>query len=232
MIIFIQARYNSKRLYGKVLKKIYDKTLLGWIIDRLNKSNLGIAIAVLTSDRNSDEPIARYCCENKIKFFRGDLNNVAWRFVEAARFFKQDEFVRISGDSPLFDPEILKKALSISNSSFYDVVSNVKKRTFPKGQSVEIIKLKSLERLLDNGLNEDEKEHVTKGFYSREGEYKIINFESNKPMYSDLQLSVDNLDDFKLVNKIISKAINKEKQLCLGWEDLSEMYFKLKTDSQ
>ena len=35
--IFVQARYNSSRLRGKVLKKINKKPLLLFLIDRLKK---------------------------------------------------------------------------------------------------------------------------------------------------------------------------------------------------
>ena len=40
IIIGLQARTNSKRLPGKVLKKINDKPLLSFVIDRLKKTKL------------------------------------------------------------------------------------------------------------------------------------------------------------------------------------------------
>ena len=153
MIIFIQARYSSSRLYGKVLKKILDQTLIGWMIERISKSNINLPVAILTSTNESDDLIQTYCESEGIKFFRGDLNNVASRFVQAGDFFNEDKFIRLCGDSPLIDPEIINHAIEISNEyPQFDLVTNIQKRTFPKGQSVEIVKIESLKRLLKKVL--------------------------------------------------------------------------------
>ena len=61
IIIGLQARTNSKRLPGKVLKKINDKPLLSFVIDRLKKTKLSNEIFVLTSKQKSDDVIEYYC---------------------------------------------------------------------------------------------------------------------------------------------------------------------------
>ena len=197
MIIFIQARYTSRRLCGKVLKKILNRPLLSWMIDRIKNSNMKLPIAVLTSVNKSDDLIEKYCKETSTKFFRGDLNNVASRFIAAGDFFNEDKFIRLCGDSPLIDPQIIKEAIKISiENPQFDLITNIQKRTFPKGQSVEIINIKSLKRLYQHDLSEDEQEHVTLGFYNRSNEFKILNFESENAEFQNIQLSVDTKDDF------------------------------------
>ena len=44
MVIFIQARINSKRLPGKVLMEIEGKSILGWIIERIKKSDINFQL--------------------------------------------------------------------------------------------------------------------------------------------------------------------------------------------
>lgn len=227
MIIFIQARFNSRRLPGKVLKKIQGKTLLGWILHRLSRLNFDIPIAILTSHEKSDDPIVDFCISENIKYYRGDLNNVASRFLNAAIHFNEKEFIRISGDSPLIDPKIVDKAFKISKEVKYDLITNVLNRTYPKGQSIEIIKLKALEKLLSNNLTLSEKEHVTKGFYFQKNKFKIFNFEAGSSNYNSVQLCVDSLDDFQIVNKIIKTSINDKKELLAGWKDLVSIYNEL-----
>ena len=53
----IQVRFNSKRLPGKALLKINDKTVLENIIERLKKSKSVKKIIVSTSNKKSDDPI-------------------------------------------------------------------------------------------------------------------------------------------------------------------------------
>ena len=63
------CRYNSSRLPGKILKKINGKSILTYIIERLNcVQNLDDFI-VSTSINATDQPIVDYCIKNQIKYF-------------------------------------------------------------------------------------------------------------------------------------------------------------------
>ena len=73
----IQVRLNSKRLPGKALLKINDKTVLENIIVRLKKSKSIKKIIVSTSNKKSDYPIVHFCKKNKILVFKGSLNHVS-----------------------------------------------------------------------------------------------------------------------------------------------------------
>ena len=54
---FVQARYSSKRLKGKVLKKFGKHTLLEILLKRLKKSKQINKIIVLTSTSRHDKKI-------------------------------------------------------------------------------------------------------------------------------------------------------------------------------
>ena len=108
---FIQARYSSKRLRGKVLKKIGRLTLLEILIRRLKKSKKISKIVVLTSSTNSDQKIVSFCKKKKIHFFCGSLNNVFLRFKSAIKKYKPEKVIRISADSPLMDWRLIDKMI-------------------------------------------------------------------------------------------------------------------------
>ena len=59
----IQARLGSKRLPSKVLKKICDKPLLEWQIDRLRMSKKIDDIIISTTDNSIDDEIASFCTQ-------------------------------------------------------------------------------------------------------------------------------------------------------------------------
>jgi len=88
--ILIFARYNSKRLPGKVLKKIFlEKKLIEVIILRLKKfTNLNIVVC--TSSSKKDDQIIKICKQLKIRFFRGNLKNVFDRTIKCLKKFKFD----------------------------------------------------------------------------------------------------------------------------------------------
>ncbi len=199
--ILIQARYNSKRLPGKVCLKILDKELLLHVYNNCKKSCLK-RIYVITSKNKSDKPIIDLCKKNKIKYFKGSLTNVYLRYLQAIKKFKLDGFVRITGDSPLINYKIIDKAIKKFSKKKPDIITNVLPRSFPIGQSVEVIDSKIFINNYKNILKKDEKEHITKYFYKNKKDFKIINLK-NKRNESKKNLSINTKKDFFKIENII-----------------------------
>ena len=71
---------------------------------------------------------------------RGDDNDVLSRFVEVSKKFNADIIVRLTGDCPLSDPEIIDDAIKMIINTNSDYVSNIINRTYPDGLDVEVFK--------------------------------------------------------------------------------------------
>jgi len=169
----------------------------------LNSSKKVKRIIVATSSKKSDNELASYLKKIGVECYRGSLNNVALRLYNAAKKYRLNFFMRISGDSPLIDPQIINRAIEIfSKNRNIDLVTNVFPRTFSSGQSVEIIKTKLLESYIAK-MNATEKEHVTSFFYSNYKKFKIINFKNkNSQKYKkNLKFSVDTKSDLLKILK-------------------------------
>ena len=206
MLCIIQARSNSKRFKNKVLHLIYGIPIIQHVVSRVKRSKKTTKLIVSSSFKKSDDNLISYLKKNRIKFFRGDLENVAMRLYETATINKAKSFVRISGDSPLIDPKLLDKAIKISQKEKkYDIITNVFPRTFPKGQSVEVIKTSIIKKYSKN-FSKLDKEHVTKYFYDNSNKFLIKNFTFNGKN-KIMKLSVDTKKDLK----DILKKFNKKK---------------------
>lgn len=219
-VILIQARYSSQRLPGKVLRPLCHTTLLGMLAENL--STLQIPLVVLTSDTESDKPVAEYCLRNQIDCYRGSLQNVAQRFADFLEQYPCDYFFRISGDSPLLDPLLLLEALEIAKAGSYDLITNVQKRSFPKGQSVELIRSSTFLRIQPDFDTDDQREHVTKIFYEKPHLFEIRNFESGED-YGHIQLSVDTSDDFDKISRMMQ--LNQCRRA--SWKKWTELEISL-----
>lgn len=206
MLCIIQARSNSKRFKNKVLHLIYGLPIIQHVVNRVARSKKITKLIVSSSLKKNDDNLIDYLKKNKIKFFRGDLENVAMRLYKTALKQKAKFFVRISGDSPLIDPKLIDRAIRISKKKKkYDIVTNIFPRTFSKGQSVEVIKTSILKKYSKN-FSDLHKEHVTKYFYENSNKFLIKNFTfsgKNKTM----KLSIDTKKDLK---NILQK-FNKKK---------------------
>jgi len=223
MIIFIQARMSSQRLPGKVLKTIANLPILGWTIKRLKFLDEP-KIVVITSTHSSDDPIIEYCETQKVATFRGSLNNVVLRFKKACEHFSEKNFIRICADSPFIDHRLIKIGISKYQQNSHDIVTNVLNRSFPKGQSVEILNLNLLNKLITiPNINSEDLEHVTKFFYRNANQFSICSFEHSHNKYKDLQLSIDTMHDFKKACLIAKKEKNL---LYLSWQEITELFMK------
>ena len=198
--ILIQARYNSKRLPGKVIKKLSKKEILLHVYDNCKKSKIK-KIIILTSRNKSDDVIVEFCKKNKIKYFRGSLKNVYLRYISAIKKLKITNFIRITGDSPMINYKLIDMVLNRFNKKHYDIVTNVFPRSFPVGQSVEMINGKIFIKSYKK-LKIDEKEHITKYFYNNFKKFKIFNIKSNKNC-SKKNLSINTYDDYYKIKKIM-----------------------------
>jgi spore coat polysaccharide biosynthesis protein SpsF len=69
---------------------------------------------------------------------------------------------------------------TIKKNPTIDILTNIKKRTFPKGQSIEIFKTLKFLSIKNFALDKNQKEHVTKYFYDNYEKFNIRNIELNE----------------------------------------------------
>ena len=130
-------------------------------------------------------------------------------------------FIRISGDSPLIDPKIINLAIECFKNGDYDLVTNTFPRSFPIGQSVEVIKTNTFEKVCQKMTKLDELEHVTKYYYENSDEFRTKNFSNDKDL-SSYRLVVDTPEDLKRIEKIIGSMTRPHTEYSL--DDFIELY--------
>jgi len=199
--IFIQARMSSTRFPGKVLAPLNGQPIIKRIIAKVSKAIPSTDVIVATSTEASDDSLVYYVRELGITVFRGPLHNVFKRFSLCLEENPCEWFVRVCADSPFLNLSILNKVLSYSDREDADLVTNVYKRTFPVGQSVEMVGSKRFTELRKMSLSPEEEEHVTKVFYNNPDRFRIINIESHDHTLAKKHLAIDTLEDLHRLEK-------------------------------
>jgi spore coat polysaccharide biosynthesis protein SpsF len=199
--IIIQARMNSQRLPGKVLRPMGGQPLIQYLIERIKTTPWPWMIA--TSDTADDQILVDFCRKHEYPYFRGSLHHVAQRFLDAAHSQNWDAFVRISGDSPLLDPHILTTVTLRFLEVQPDLATNVFPRSFPRGQSVEVVSVDCLQQRVADFTAPGDQEHVTPYFYRHSTQFHIENIGMH-PSKSEIQLSVDTLADFEKTERLLA----------------------------
>ena len=214
IVIIIQARLNSKRLPNKVLKKINNITVLEHIIYRLKKLNLPIIVATTTNLK--DKKIINLCKRKKISFFCGDEKDVLKRFYNTAIKFKAQIIIRITADCPLIDYKIVKKLIKLYSKGKFDHVgvatgagvSKIRCNKYPDGLDAECFSFSALDKAFHKAKLNFDREHVTPFLWKNKKKFNIGTLESEKD-YSHLRITLDNLDDLKLIRTIYRKIGKK-----------------------
>lgn len=206
ILAILQARLSSLRFPGKVLKTLLGKPMLLHQIERLQYSAMIDNLVVATSTDGSDDAIEKMCLDNNIEVFRGDLNNVLDRFYQCAKKYNPDYIVRLTGDCPVVDWEIVDNVIRfcLENNLDYAVTDE----NFPDGLDVEVLTMDALEETKQNAVLPSEIEHVSQYIYTRGNRFKNGKFESKRKL-SHLRWTVDESEDFFLIEKIYQVLYEK-----------------------
>ena len=119
--------------------------------------------------------------------------------VEAAG---ADIVVRVTGDCPLIDPQIVDEVVTLLREAGVDYASNIDPPSFPDGLDVEAFTRAALERAQREAAQQRDREHVTP--YIREGgRFRKANLRG-KDDWSGERWTVDEPSDFAVVEKIFA----------------------------
>lgn len=201
----IIARYNSSRFYGKVLKEICGVVALEHTYNRLRKVLPAEQIVIATSIETTDDPINDFALKNGWQVFRGSLDNVAERFLQAGEEMNWDYMIRINGDNIFIDLQCLGNMLDTAITGQFDFLTNVKDRTFPKGMSIEFVKKEFYQNAYEKLKHSSEyTEHVTLALYQNNwGEYAYF-FNTEIDAVQGVQLALDTPEDFERIGSLIT----------------------------
>ena len=191
----ILCRMDSRRLPGKTLTEIDDGHPLLWysLVRTREVPAFAGRVYVATSDRAVDDPIAAWCARQGVAVYRGDTDDVCGRFVAAADHFELNTAARVNGDCPLTDPGLLALGQRTMDQGEYDLVTNLKPRSFPYGIAVEIVRIETLRAAHAVMRRPEHREHVTSYLYDHLDRFRFFNLchDAGPTNLSAMLLTVD-----------------------------------------
>ena len=216
VVAIVQARMASTRLPGKVLKEILGKPILAYLIERIKNSNSIDDLVIATTTNLVDELIVEYCIANNVQYFRGSENDVLSRYTGAAIASNADYVVRICSDSPIVDSDLINEIVNEFKlqRNNCDYLSNTIDQTYPLGMNIEIFSFEALSIADQNASTLYEREHVTPYIYFNKDRFRVLKKNYYKNV-SSIRLTLDELDDFRLIQNVIEHLYPKDKYFTL-----------------
>ena len=181
------------------------KTLIEWIYYRLRFCQELNQIILATADTPENDILAGHAQAIDLAVFRGSEQDLISRLLGAAKEFNADAVVRITGDCPLVDVQLVDNLAAVwREKPSLEYVCNIFPPTFPDGLDIEVISRAALERLDREIKDELHREWLTTNFLENPTQFKIKNISSEDNL-SQWRLTVDYPEDFELAEKIFEK---------------------------
>lgn len=201
VLAVLQARMSSSRLPGKVLADIAGVPMLVRQVARIRQSRMIDGLVLATSVDPSDDALAHAADENGIEVIRGSLDDVLERYANVARRFYPAHIVRLTGDCPLVDPDVVDAVVAHHLVSRADITSNAYEPTFPDGLDVEVVRTQVLLEAAEKADRAFEREHVTPFVYDPKNHYRVIHYRAPVDL-SALRWTVDEPEDLEFVRQV------------------------------
>ncbi|MBI4833602.1 MAG: glycosyltransferase family protein [Planctomycetes bacterium] len=212
ILCVLQVRMGSTRLPKKAVKKIMGKPMLWYMYQRLKAARLVDKIVIATTTQKEDYVIIKFAKQNHYDWYDGSENDILDRTYQAAKKFTSDAVVRVTGDCPLIDPEVIDKIVEyyLKHKNKVDYVSNVIKPTYPDGLDAELFTSSLLEKLRLKLKDAFWREWVSSYVRKYHDKSRLANIE-NKTDLSALRWTVDYPEDFKFVSEVFKCLYNKKR---------------------
>lgn len=197
---------TSSRLPGKVLAEIGGRPAILLELDRLARAAQLDEVVVATSTDPSDDMLADRLAGHGVRVERGPLDDVLGRFAQAGSDSGWDAVVRLTGDCPLIDPDVVDLVVARWRQGNEDFVANCfEPRTYPQGTDTEVISWPVLAEAAAAAVEPHEREHVTPFIRERPERFSLARLDLDPPA-GDVSLVLDTPDDLARLRDLVERA--------------------------
>lgn len=214
-VAIVQARMGSMRFPNKVMRPIVGVPMIQLLLERLSHARQVDQIVLATSLDARNQLLIEHVEKLGYAVYAGSENDVLDRYYQAAAQQAPDLVVRITGDCPLIDPELVDAVIENFQQGGADYVSNTLHPTYPDGLDVEVFSFAALARAWKETQRPYDREHVTP--YIKQPEHFQARNIANTEDCSGERWTVDEPEDFDVVKKIFEHF---EPRHDFGWREV------------
>jgi glutamate-1-semialdehyde 2,1-aminomutase len=219
VLAIVQARMGSTRFPDKVMQKINGTPMIEFLLNRLSQSKHIDQIVLATSTDEKNKPLVEHIQALGFGVFRGSEEDVLDRFYNAAIEIKPEIVVRITGDCPLIDPDVVDGVIQALRDNNVEYASNIDPTTFPDGLDVEVFTFKSLANAWENATSKHDREHVTP--HIREFKNQKRHNVTNEDDFSSHRWTVDEPEDLETIQNVCDVFAPRTN---FSWQEVMQCY--------
>ena len=204
-VAVIQARMGSTRLPGKVLQNLGGKPVLKWVIEAAQAAPGVTRVVVATSTNKADNIVVDKCIEWGVPVFRGSEEDVISRFMVVADDIKPDVLIRLTGDCPFHDPQVIGEVVRLRKTTGAAYASNIDPPTWPDGLDVEVFTRQTLEIAHKEATRPSDRDCVTRYMARNRSRFPSATLNCPIPGLHKERWVLDTLTDMEFCQKIAER---------------------------
>lgn len=203
--ILVSARMASSRRPGKALADLGGRPLLEVLLERMRTAKGVDGVALITSKAPDNDVLEALAGGMGVPVFRGDEEDVLRRHVDAARAFRAEHVVRVTGDNPLTDVETIESLVALHHARGADY-TYVPGDALLMGILPEVVSARALQSSWDRGEPRHRSELVTLYIKEHPEEFVVATATLPDALYRPgYRLTVDEPEDVLLMQEIFAR---------------------------
>jgi glutamate-1-semialdehyde 2,1-aminomutase len=217
--VIVQARMGSSRLPGKVVADLGGRPMITFLLERLRRCHAVDHVLLATTDQSDDDVLAGLAEKLGVTVVRGSERDVLARYALAADFTTANTLVRVTGDCPLVDPDLLSEVIAEFHRQEVDYLSNCVPPSFPDGLDLEVFTRDALLRAQAECESAAQREHVTP-WMRDSGALRLGSVQYGSDL-SGLRWTVDEPQDLEVIRAVVDHFEGSSE---FSWQEILDLY--------
>lgn len=209
--VIVGARMKSSRLKKKATLKINRKKSILRCLDSASKINNISKFILATSYLKEDGELARVKHKD-FEVFKGSPDNLVKRYFDAAKKFKLDIVIRITGDCPYVSKEIIDLLIKSHLHKNADYTSCTKSA---HGTAAEIYNFNTLKTIYNKAKSFEHSEYMTWYILNNRNYFKINLVKLPSKLVRNYRMTLDYKQDLDFFNKLYCQLEKKRLEVNL-----------------
>jgi N,N'-diacetyllegionaminate synthase len=205
--VIVACRMKSTRLKNKAIVPVNGLPSIELCLKNCLEIKEASEVILATSTEEADAILENYTYNDKVKFWKGDPEDVMQRYIDACEAYNIDVIIRVTGDCPVLSKEIASFLLKHHFESGADYTAA---KASAVGTACEIYNVSVLKKVISYVGRANHSEYMTWYMQNNKDIFKVELIDLPENLVRNYRLTLDYEEDLEILNKIFEELENRK----------------------
>lgn len=200
--VIVACRMKSTRLKNKAIVPVNGVPSIELCLKNCLEIKEASEVILATSTEEADAILENYTYNEKVKFWKGDPEDVMQRYIDACEAYNIDVIIRVTGDCPVISKEI---ASFLLKHHFERGADYTAAKASAVGTACEIYNVSVLKKVISYVGRANHSEYMTWYMQNNKDIFKVELLDLPENLVRNYRLTLDYDEDLEILNKIFEE---------------------------